>query len=54
MDSRMKTLEATVNGERGNYGLTLKVDILWKILTGCVVSVCGWIGIKASNFLTKI
>lgn len=54
LETRIKELENIVTGERGTYGLVLKVDVLWKILAGVVVALCGWFGIRLQNLLGKL
>lgn len=54
LENRVKELEVIVLGERGTYGLVLKVDVLWKILAGVVVALCGWFGIRLQNWLGKL
>lgn len=54
LEARTKELESIVTGERGAYGLVLKVDVLWKILAGVVVALCGWFGIRLQNLISKL
>ena len=54
LEHDLKELQHVVNGHKGNYGLALKVDVLWKILAGVVVAICGFVGIKMQNLLSKL
>ena len=54
LEHDLKELQHVVNGHKGNYGLVLKVDVLWKILAGVVVAICGFVGIKMQNLLSKL
>lgn len=54
LEAEVKELKTIVMGERGTYGLVLKVDVLWKILAGVVVALCGWFGVRLQNLLSKL
>ncbi len=54
LETEVKELKNIITGERGTYGLVLKVDVLWKILAGVVVALCGWFGIRLQNLLSKL
>jgi len=54
LESRVKFMETRMNGEPGQCGLLLKMDILWKLLAGFMVSLFGWLGVKLAPVLSNI
>ena len=54
LEQEVAALRKLVLGENGSYGLAVKVDVLWKIIAGVVIALCGAIGIKLQNLLSKL
>ena len=54
LEHEVATLRKLMLGEDGSFGLAIKVDVLWKITAGVIVALCGAIGIKLQNLLSKL
>ena len=44
-EAKLREHDVILSGERGNFGVMHKVDVLWKITVGIVCSLMGALGV---------